>query len=35
VTLPAVDWVIVSAFLAFQVLIALWSAARASTGLGQ
>ncbi|MDE0828585.1 MAG: hypothetical protein OSB03_05245, partial [Vicinamibacterales bacterium] len=34
-TLTAVDWVILSAFLVFPFLIALWSAARASTGLGQ
>jgi len=35
VTLTAVDWVILSAFLVFPFLIALWSAARASKGLGQ
>jgi hypothetical protein len=35
VTLTAVDWVILSAFLLFPFLITLWSAARASKGLGQ
>jgi SSS family solute:Na+ symporter len=35
VTLTVVDWIILSAFLVFPFLIALWSAARASTGLGQ
>lgn len=34
-TLTAVDWVIVGAFLVFPFLIAVWSAARASKGLGQ